>query len=323
MFAINRNATVLPIPLPILPALSLTILLFLSACGGGDGDGQGEVPGSIPPFNGPLNTIADPITFNANAAVVRFCNDPFIKCSTLSRIESRSTLEQLRIDPDANTVDIETALFFNQSELMFEDVFFTSGTTTFSEVTHFPRLFSDEKDQLKLLLPGPMASGFEWTSYGIWSDLVTDLFFGGQLLNGGAQSFGILSKDDEIPVMGSVSFTGFMDGLFVDTTLETFLLTGVVAIELDFTTGAMTGTISSISTTSLANFTIPSGTFPNISIAAEISGRDFSGDVASTGSGLSGSLVGSFYGPAAQEIGVVVRMTGDQEHMIGATAVRR
>jgi len=300
------------------------LITYLSGCNGGGGGGA-VVTFPSATFTGPLSSLTEPVTFDASAATIESCTS--VGCPPISSaIFLRSpAVHQITIDPIANSVDI-TSGPGGTIDLSFGPVKFINGTG--------PRALALESgsgsitERLTLLLPGPApASTLDWASYGVWS--ITNVISpGNQLFDGGALSFGVLTPLNDMPTSGTANYnTGFMDGLYVNAARETFNLTGDATLTANFQSLKITGLLDNIQAVRILASPPPATSFGNIVLDGSISGNNFVGSANSTGIAvpLSGSVQGSFYGPAAQEAGGVfqIKSVGGTEHAVGAFAVRK
>lgn len=138
----------------VVGGLAALALLLASSCGGGGGDGF--VPATTTPFNAPLNTMNEPVTFNAIRSELRtICTT----CDPESTLSPRSTNYQIKIDPIAQTVEI---FEHGRSEVVFNNVDFTNGNTTFDISTNF--ISTATTESLKIVLPGASASNLDYAS---------------------------------------------------------------------------------------------------------------------------------------------------------------
>lgn len=302
------------------------VITCLSGCGGGSGGGGAVVSFPTPTFTGPLSSITEPVTLDASAATIESCSPAAAGCPPISSaIFLRSpAVHQISIDPVADTVEI-TSGPSGTIDLSFNGVEFINGTS--------PRASAEEiesgsmTERLTLLLPGVAASTLDYASYGVWS-ITTDNLPANVLFDGGALSFGALTPLKDMPTTGTANYnTGFMDGIYVNAARETFNLTGDATLTADFKSLKVTGLLDNIQAVRILASPPPATSFGNIVLDGSISGNNFIGSASSSGVAvpLSGSTVGSFYGPAAQEAGGVfqIQNVSGTEHAVGAFAVRK
>lgn len=324
----NENAGALHRLSSTLSRIGLCALavLGLSSCGGVSTATGGFSISSG--FEGPLSAMSEEESFEANQTSVETRRNATPPFTTTSGLSPRGTApdHEILIDPDAGTVTITPA--FGSPEIEFTGIDYTSGTTTFATSTHTA---GDTTNELKILLPGAAASNLDWASYGVWSSH-TAVPMGVETFQGEALSFGVLTPVNDMPVGGSATYQGPMDGFYVTSAREAHSLSGETSLTAAFNTGQVTGTIDNITTAPITDGTpaLAPAAFGDINLTATISRNNFSGTASSPGTGtaLSGEVQGSFYGPAAAEAGGVFRMDGTAgpgltEHAVGSFAVRR
>ncbi len=297
------------------------VLTLLSGCSGPSGGGGAVVSFPTPTFTGPLSSMTEPVTFDATAATIQSCSPLPCIPATSSTISPRSPLNQITIDPIAGSIDITSGPI----SLSFDGINYLGGATIRATDTEVES--GSVTERLTLLLPGDTASTLDWASYGVWS-ITTDISPGNQLFDGGALSFGVLTPLNDMPTSGTANYnTGFMDGLYVNAARETFNLTGGAKLTADFKSLKVTGLLDNIQAVRILASPPQPTSFGNIVLDGSISGNNFVGSANSTGIAvpLSGSVQGSFYGPAAQEAGGVfqIKNVGGTEHAVGAFAVRK
>ena len=248
------------------------------------------------------------VTFNAIGSNLQVT---CIRCVPKSSASARSTNYRIKINPNAKTVEIFNSGF---SKAFFSNIDFTNGDTTFAFSTSFPSI--TERQNLKIVLPGSLASNLDYASYGVWGHRIDSLFF--TTFYGEALSFGVLTTANHMPTAGTATYNGFMDGYYANVLNEVWDLTGSVNLIAKFATAEITGEVNNISATRIIG---PPGffNFGNIAINGAIAGDTFSGTASS--SGLSGVTFGQFYGPNADEVGGVFQMSnGRGAEAVGAFA---
>lgn len=146
---------------------------------------------------------------------------------------------------------------------------------------------------------------FEYQTFAAWINA------GGT--NVAAGSFGMYTNSGALPSSGSASYSGATAGHFVDASGQPFLTTSTLAITTDFSTATIT-----TAGTQASNFN--SGTVSNAANldftgSGLVSGNTFMANV--TGSGVSGTADGYFYGPVADEVGGTFTASGPDGTYIG------
>jgi hypothetical protein len=157
---------------------------------------------------------------------------------------------------------------------------------------------------------GVIISG-NYQSFGLWANQASS-----SSLTVGFYSVGATTSGSAVPTSGNANYSGFAGGLYSARS-------GEEPSEFGSTIGASANFNSrSMSFTS----TTSEGSAPNFSGTLNWSAgsNSFSGNVASTGSVLTGSLTGSFYGPAAEEIGGTFALGGaGGAGLVGAFGARQ
>lgn len=171
-----------------------------------------------------------------------------------------------------------------------------------------------------LVAANPYALGWEYQSFGIWNveaRITPDIH---------AVSFGAPTPFSGIPTLGTANFTGKLGGLYVSPAGQGAVALADVSVNADF--GARTLGFSSTATTLTRDLaaTTPA---PDLDLSGTLtyasgSGR-FSGALVNAGGTLSGPSSGSFYGPAAEELGGAFRLRSASgvETFTGAYGAKR
>lgn len=290
--------------------------LALAACGSavGGGGGGGLPPGVVSEFQGKLSDVSAPVVVAPRYATLFFLHafgtPP--KSATSSGPTPPGGL-LLDIDPVAGTVGINRAsdvfpIDFDDDSQVF-DSGFGMGPGSSKHAT--------------MLIPGS-ASGFHYTSYGVWQKTVAGCFFSACVFNFTADAFyfGSPTPSSGMPGAGQATFNGTMLGFHSPVSGSVYRLSGDATLVVDFGAKTVIGSFGNISTIPLLGSVGLSG-FNDILIAATISGGSLSGTVTG-GAGGSGPIEGDFFGPAASEVGGVFRMTGASAgDTVGAFAAKQ
>ena len=289
--------------------------LALAACGSAVGGGGGGLPpGVVSEFQGKLSDVSAPVVVAPRYATLFFLHafgtPP--KSATSSGPTPPGGL-LLDIDPVAGTVGIDRAgdvfpIDFDDDSQVF-DSGFGMGPGSSKHAT--------------MLIPGS-ASGFHYTSYGVWQKTVAGCFFSACVFNFTADAFyfGSPTPSSGMPGAGQATFNGTMLGFHSPVSGSVYRLSGDATLVVDFGAKTVIGSFGNISTIPLLGSVGLSG-FNDILIAATISGGSLSGTVTG-GAGGSGPIEGDFFGPAASEVGGVFRMTGASAgDTVGAFAAKQ
>jgi hypothetical protein len=305
--------------------------LALAACGGGGGGGGSEIGSSaaVTEFQGKLSDVSAPVTVAPRYAHMQFegvesiegfppgvgGNSPPTRSG--GPIPPGGLL--LEIDPVAGIVGINRTVYDNWTPQDFS-IDFDDDSQAFA-VDHI-NYNVYQTQRAKMLVPGA-ASGYDYTSYGVWnrantfclglceSSFFADVFY-----------FGSPTSSSQMPSSGQAIFNGTMEG-FYSLSPTAVSLSGDATLAVNFGARTLIGSFHDISTGRVGG-NLPTGDvsgFNDIFINAQISGGSLSGTVTG-GAGGSGTIEGDFFGPAASEVGGVFRMTGAGD-TVGAFAAKQ
>ncbi|MGH7015806.1 MAG: transferrin-binding protein-like solute binding protein [Caulobacteraceae bacterium] len=169
-------------------------------------------------------------------------------------------------------------------------------------------------------------NGLQYTSYGFWN--VNPSGSDSQPIYAGVYAGGKpgVSQTTSMPTTGSATYSGGATGLVVEpgatsSGADGGRFTGASSLTANFTTSAITGSISGITVYTVNNGSggpTLIGTLNDIGLSATISGAAFNGTADVTGAagtafditGATGKLHGAFYGPSAAEATGVFYLTG-------------
>lgn len=156
-----------------------------------------------------------------------------------------------------------------------------------------------------------VANGLSYSTFGDW----TTYNGSNNLVGFGVYSVGSQTPLSSMPTTGTATYSGGAIGAVVVNSSGTSygLSSSSVTLNANFGANSITGTIANISAYSVSNAgTAPVGTMNDINLTGgTISGNSFTGSAAASSTpgtavnitGATGSFLGSFYGPAAQEAG--------------------
>ena len=310
-------------------ALLMSCALALAACGGGGGGVA--LPTSAPapvaaapaatPTGGPLNLQAanTTVTYPAAASVGSASNGNLGGSS--STASGQGATVALTSDVNGNL----TKVFFNIPALGFSQrfdadsgpgsltaalnlgtvaSFFGANTFGFLNTTSY---FANQSYFATQSVGGQLLNA---SAYGLWGSNDSTIVDTTNASRFGGFAIGNLTPPASIPATGSATFTGTTIAIGGGGSVDTTLL-GTAQIVSNFATGNVTANFTNFST-------IPgqAGSFPNLSGTASISGNAYAGTV--SGTGLTGSLNGNFYGTAAQETAGVWQASGGGNTWIGS-----
>lgn len=149
------------------------------------------------------------------------------------------------------------------------------------------------------LFADPYVSGFNFQTYGVWE---TGLGSGSG--SAGAITVGSATPNGGVPVFGTAKFSGSAGGVYVDAAGNNYFAASGLTVDANFgnrslslaTSGTQKIDAATAVTSSASNLDM-SGTLTYASGSSAFNGQ------VTTASGLTGSAVGNFYGPNAQELG--------------------
>lgn len=291
-------------------ALLLLLPAALAACGGsGTGSGAADGPdlpaGVVTGFRGKLSEVSNPVEVAPRYAKLEFTHVQEPTTSTGPNAPDSAFI--LDIDPQAGTVN-GYALDFDDDSQAFDSDFIWENLGL-------------SRYRAKMLIPGA-ASGYDYTSYGVWSHDITVcfIFTCGSEFYASVFAFGSPTGAAGMPTTGSATFNGTMDGYYSYQTQYAAAIHGDATLTADFGAKTVTGAFHDITATAILG-SAPD-VFPAIDINAQISGGTISGTVSGGMAGSQGTLAGDFFGPGAAEMGGVFQMTGYGD-TVGAFAAKQ
>lgn len=277
-------------------ALALTV-----ACGGGGGGGSSTLapfvswdrvdqPGQKFEILGQaleVTVTLDPVT----EAVVSSSAPAASSATLFGTLDTRGEeLERGGISTSSGQ-----SLSFNASQFDYvesEDVFGVSAEN------------ADETQALGILING------NFQSFGLWANRTS-----ASSLTLGFYSVGATTSGSAVPTSGNASYSGIGAGLYsAGPLVELTEFASAIGATADFSSRSMSFTSST-----------REGIAPNFSGTLNWSpgASGFSGSVASSGSVMTGTATGSFYGPAAEEIGGTFALGSGGAGLIGAFGATR
>lgn len=168
-----------------------------------------------------------------------------------------------------------------------------------------------------LLAPSVDYFGWNYQSYGVW---LTGQGTGSGTV--GAASVGSITPTASIPATGTGSFSGNSLGMYVNSSGQAFYTVANMTANANFATQAVTFATTGTTTVNLATGVSASAPTLNLSSNMTYTGGTLSGAITS-GSGMSGTATGKFYGPTAQEIGGTYALSGGGSGMFGGFGGKR
>jgi hypothetical protein len=159
------------------------------------------------------------------------------------------------------------------------------------------------------------AQALNWSAFGLWSYSYENDPHGNGAGRSHAFAFGNLTPASSVPATGSATYNGTtmgMGGGPGDNSLNA--VQGNAKIVANFAGQSVTTSLTNLTTQNI--YTNVAGSLPDLTGTSTISGNAYSGPIA--GTGLSGSIKGNFYGPAAQETAGVWQASGGGSTWLGS-----
>ena len=128
--------------------------------------------------------------------------------------------------------------------------------------------------------------------------------------------FGARTPGSAMPNNGSASYTTHLDGTFVNKN-GVYAVAGAGGLTANFGAGTISYNATLTGTREGGGTNIAFGAL-NGSGSLSLGGASFNGSGTTNGSGYKLDVNGHFYGPAAQEIGGIFRLTGNNGNGVGA-----
>lgn len=302
-------------------AVSVLACLGLGACGGGGGGGGN---GSDTTPTGP--NFANPVIFTANDSISALTYDQpvqFNGTAVTSTVQSDGTPSAFNT-PGSAVLTASTGTPSGPDAVQFskDGRSVVSEGANVDEATILGGTIALEVDrQSQVIFLSDNASTREHNTFAGWatSSGPTGEPVPGDTINFG--SFGGETPAADMPT-GSATYTGRSAGYAVDSSGSGLYTTSTVTVstpDFNAVTVNSTGTVGQ--TTDLG---APPASQPALDFSASgtVSGNGFAGTV-SSGSGLSGRVDGTFYGPAADEVGGTFSATGSGATYGGAFGASR
>ncbi len=187
---------------------------------------------------------------------------------------------------------------------------FTTPTDTFGTLISSSNVTAAiSADGTRYALAGKTSAlGWDYQDFGVW---VTGAGTGSGTY--GAASFGAATAAGSVPTSGTATYSGFTGGRYVATDGTYFFTSSALTSNVDFAARsvsfATTGTSQSANLTS-GSFTTNNALNLTGALTYSAGSNQFTGAVANSGSTLTWTATGRFYGPAVQEIGGTFGVTG-------------
>ena len=159
------------------------------------------------------------------------------------------------------------------------------------------------------------AQALNWSAFGLWSYAYENDPHG----NGAGQSyafaFGNLTPAASVPATGSATYSGTTMGMGGGPGENSlYALQGNAKIVANFSAQSVVTNLTNLTIQNI--YTNATGSLPDLTGTSTISGNAYSGPIA--GTGLTGSVKGNFFGPAAQETAGVWQASGGGSAWLGS-----
>ena len=171
------------------------------------------------------------------------------------------------------------------------------------------------------LVANPYGSGWDYQSFGVWTEPgVPSREFVRAL------SFGAPTPGPAIPTSGAAAFTGSLAGMYVSSAGKGGIAAADLDVQVDFSQRSLS--LASSGTTFKPDLGAAVSA-PRLNLGGTLSyapgSNAFSGTLTNAGGTMSGTSNGQFYGPAAQELGgvFVVKSPSTVETFTGAYGAKR
>lgn len=268
--------------------ISLPAVLLVGACAGNKNNtsnGEFSSWGAVRP-----NVLVH--FSNGNSTVVS-------TTGTISQTDS-SVNANLLLDSGYNI----SSVTLNQNATNFITFSAAAGDTIVKDLTGANTLFTNQKSTAIGILANPYYYGFEYQTYGAWGA------YGNAVSRGNAISVGAITPASGIPTTGNAVFNGGSNGYFIDGAGFVYLTNATMSANANFSTRTVTMQTSSTTLTGKIGGVVASANWLNLagSMSYSSGANKLTGSVTSA-SGMSGSIIGNFYGPAANEIGGTFGLT--------------
>ncbi|HEY0164472.1 MAG TPA: transferrin-binding protein-like solute binding protein [Sphingomicrobium sp.] len=307
------------------------LITSLAACGGG-GSGIGFIPAPPPPPPPPPAgaTIGAPATAimpNASLLPIATIGGPTIQAHTSTVFPLLQTTifgSTTEVIADAATMSGGATLTFTAPgstvslDVENPEVGLLNANLTASPTGLYEAAIGSSANTF-LALADPATSNLSWTTYGYWATGGNGISVTTQFVTG------YQTPTSSVPTTGSATYLGSTVGESYGPGNAYHNLSGDAALQANFATGAMTGTMNLVSN----GFEGDIDPFNSVSLVGTISGGNFGGTTAVTsspagalGANATGTFTGLFFGPNAQELGAVWTLfdgTASAVGSIGAT----
>ncbi|MBC2652354.1 transferrin-binding protein-like solute binding protein [Novosphingobium aerophilum] len=289
----------------------------LSACGdGGSGSAVVSTPTPTPTPTTPAFTNFASVAANTPTLVNGTTKEGTLSVNSLGGIPSANVsggtdgTGSVNFTVNANRQITALTVTGAQSNVSFDQT--SSAASVFVGTTAIATALSNSTGSNQAIYIDPYAVGFNYQSFGAWgTGLVA-----GSTGKYGAISAGATTAAASVPTTGTATFRGYAAAIFTNPNGDAFRYGANAAFSVNFANRSVAlstsgDVVTNINTNVAYNWTTPmSGT---MTYAA--GSNTFSGTL--TTSTLTGIGTGSFYGPAATELGGTFVLRGAAGAMVG------
>ena len=182
--------------------------------------------------------------------------------------------------------------------------------------TYYSKTSGSNVNTLRLLNKGAgnPSIALTYVQYGHWRR--SSLASGVTSTNDTYVVFGTRTPGASMPTTGSASYSTVLDGTYVKTS-GVYEVDGAGSLTANFGSGTIGYSATLVGTREGGGTNIAFGTLTG-SGSLSLAGASFNGTGVKNGSGYKLDVNGHFYGPAAQEIGGIFRLTGNNGNGTGA-----
>ncbi len=291
-----------------------SVALLLLGCGGGGGGGGSSVTPTFvkwsavaPPTTITVGGISQDGTYTAPAPTYKVTSftDKGVSTSSSATITYRAdgSIEQLSISTPTTSVAWNAAA----GDTIAADA---SGTIL--------TMVNPIGSNIGMTIV-PSKLGWDYQTFGVW---LTGYNTGVGTI--GAISIGAPTAGSAIPISGTATFTGGTLGFYVDATGSGYMTTSPITLNTNFLNRTLNLTTTSTQKVAFSTGVQSAATNLNMTgLLTYTAGNNlFTGTVTATG--LAGNSTGKFYGPNAEELGGVFKLTGaGVEAYAGAYGAKR
>jgi len=287
----------------------IPVALTLTACGGG-GSGGSSVVASFVRYSavGANETVTIGGGLSQEAAYTYDTVNE--RVLTYGAPSSVSTTAEVSASYDSNQ-DVATISFNSGNGTSLT---YSSTADTFTTLPGQSSILAMVKADGSnyILLANPYDFNYDYQTFGVWATGVNS----GSGTVGGF-SYGNTTAVSAIPTSGTATYLGDIGGFYSNSSGVDKLMSADLTASANFANRTIGVATSNSIVTDLSTYTSNSSLDFTGTLSYSSGSNEFSGTI-TTGGGMSGSMTGVFYGPAANEIGGTYAAQGSGvEGMIG------